>query len=109
MNATPKRVTGEFEKTKGWLDWYDGPSKPHFKLPPGSIDAHCHVFGPGAEFPYALERKYTPCDAGEAQLFALRDWLGFSTSCRRPATAPITARWSTPALRAAAARGGSPR
>jgi len=78
MNATLKPVTGAFEKTKGWLDWYDGPSKPHFKLPPGSIDAHCHVFGPGAEFPYAPERKYTPCDAGKSQLFALRDWLGFS-------------------------------
>jgi 2-pyrone-4,6-dicarboxylate lactonase len=36
------------------------------------------VFGPGAEFPYASERKYTPCDAGKAQLFALRDHLGFA-------------------------------
>jgi len=42
------------------------------------VDAHCHVFGPGAEFPFAPERKYTPCDAGKAQLFALRDRLGFS-------------------------------
>ena len=23
-----KPVTGPFEKTKGWLDWYEGPSKP---------------------------------------------------------------------------------
>ena len=66
-----------FDKTPGWLDWYAGPSKPRFQLPPGSVDAHCHVFGPGAEFPYAPERKYTPCDAGKAQLFALRDQLGF--------------------------------
>jgi 2-pyrone-4,6-dicarboxylate lactonase len=66
-----------FDKTPGWLDWYAGPSKPRFQLPPGSVDAHCHVFGPGAEFPYAPERKYTPCDAGKAQLFALRDHLGF--------------------------------
>ena len=35
------------------------------------------MFGPGAEFPYAAERKYTPCDASKAQLFALRDRLGF--------------------------------
>jgi 2-pyrone-4,6-dicarboxylate lactonase len=42
------------------------------------VDAHCHVFGPGAEFPYAPERKYTPCDASKAQLFALRDHLGFA-------------------------------
>jgi 2-pyrone-4,6-dicarboxylate lactonase len=67
----------EFTKTPGWLDWYAGPSKPRFKLPPGSVDAHCHVFGPGAEFPFAPERKYTPCDASKEQLFALRDHLGF--------------------------------
>jgi 2-pyrone-4,6-dicarboxylate lactonase len=65
-------------KTPGWLDWYAGPSKPRFRVPPGAVDAHCHVFGPGAVFPYALERKYTPCDASKAQLFALRDHLGFS-------------------------------
>jgi len=72
VNAAVKPVTGSFEKTKGWLDWFDGPSKPRFSLPPGSVDAHCHVFGPGAEFPYAPERKYTPCDASKEQLFALR-------------------------------------
>jgi 2-pyrone-4,6-dicarboxylate lactonase len=65
-------------KTPGWLDWYAGPSKPSFRAPPGAVDAHCHVFGPGAVFPYAPERKYTPCDASKAQLFALRDHLGFS-------------------------------
>jgi 2-pyrone-4,6-dicarboxylate lactonase len=67
-----------FEKTPGWLDWYAGPSKPRFKVPPGAVDAHCHIFGPGTEFAYAPERKYTPCDASKAQLFALRDHLGFS-------------------------------
>jgi 2-pyrone-4,6-dicarboxylate lactonase len=41
------------------------------------VDAHCHVFGPGAKFPYAPERKYTPVDAGKDELFALRDLLGF--------------------------------
>jgi 2-pyrone-4,6-dicarboxylate lactonase len=67
----------EFTKTPGWLDWFAGPSKPRFRLPPGAVDAHCHVFGPGAVFPYAPERKYTPCDASWQQLFALRDHLGF--------------------------------
>ena len=67
-----------FEKTQGWLDWYAGPSKPKFQLPAGSVDSHCHVFGPGHLFPYAPERKYTPCDASKDQLFALRDHLGFS-------------------------------
>ena len=28
--------------------------------PRASVDAHCHVFGPGDVFPYAAERKYTP-------------------------------------------------
>ncbi len=73
-----KPATGPFQKTPGWLDWYAGPSKPRFKLPAGAVDAHCHVFGPGAEFPYAPERKYTPCDASKQQLFALRDHLGFA-------------------------------
>jgi 2-pyrone-4,6-dicarboxylate lactonase len=67
-----------FEKTPGWLDWFANPSVPQFKLPAGAVDAHCHVFGPGNEFPFAPERKYTPCDASKAQLFALRDRLGFS-------------------------------
>jgi len=67
-----------FEKTKGWLDWYQNPSKPAFRLPAGAVDAHCHVFGPGDKFPYAPERKYTPCDASKERLFALRDHLGFS-------------------------------
>ena len=69
-----------FVKTPGWLDWYANPSKPRFVLPAGSVDAHCHVFGPGAEFPFAPERKYTPCDASKQQLFALRDQLGFARS-----------------------------
>lgn len=61
-----------------WLPFHPGPKKPDFAVPPGAIDAHCHVFGPGDEFPYAPERKYTPCDAGKDRLFALRDHLGLS-------------------------------
>lgn len=68
----------QFEKTPGWLDWYAGPSKPNFMVPEGAVDAHCHVFGPPARFPYAPERKYTPCEASREQLFALRDHLGFA-------------------------------
>lgn len=66
------------EKSAGWLDWHPRPSKPRFTPPPGAVDAHCHVFGPAAEFPYAPERKYTPCDAGKDRLFALRDHLGLT-------------------------------
>lgn len=65
-------------KTPGWLDWHPAPSTPRFALPAGAVDAHCHVFGPAAQFPYAPERKYTPCDAGKRELFALRDHLGFA-------------------------------
>jgi 2-pyrone-4,6-dicarboxylate lactonase len=60
-----------------WLPFHPNPSQPRFVLPPGSVDAHCHVFGPGNEFPFAPERKYTPCDAGKDELFKLRDFLGF--------------------------------
>ncbi len=67
-----------FQKDADWLDYCASPSRPAFVPPPGAVDAHCHVFGPGDVFPYAPERKYTPCDAGKAQLFALRDHLGFS-------------------------------
>ncbi|MBK0026565.1 amidohydrolase family protein [Stenotrophomonas sp. S48] len=67
-----------FQKDADWLDYCAHPSRPQFVPPPGAVDAHCHVFGPGDVFPYAPERKYTPCDAGKAQLFALRDFLGFS-------------------------------
>ena len=67
-----------FQKDADWLDYCANPSRPTFVPPPGAVDAHCHVFGPGDVFPYAPERKYTPCDAGKAQLFALRDFLGFS-------------------------------
>lgn len=61
-----------------WLPFHPSPKRPDFALPVGAVDAHCHVFGPGADFPYAPERKYTPCDAGKDQLFALRDHLGFA-------------------------------
>ena len=67
-----------FQKDADWMDYCANPSRPTFVPPPGAVDAHCHVFGPGDVFPYAPERKYTPCDAGKAQLFALRDFLGFS-------------------------------
>lgn len=67
-----------FTKDADWLDWHPSPSKPKFVVPDGAVDAHCHVFGPGATFPFAAQRKYTPCDASKAQLFSLRDYLGFS-------------------------------
>ncbi|MEI8633652.1 amidohydrolase family protein [Vibrio sp. PP-XX7] len=61
-----------------YLPFHPSPAKPHFKVPAGAVDAHCHVFGPAKVFPYSPLRKYTPCDASKAELFALRDFLGFS-------------------------------
>lgn len=64
----------------GYLPFHPNPSKPEFKLPKGTWDAHCHVFGPEEEFPFAPERKYTPVDAGKDKLFELHDYLGIERS-----------------------------
>lgn len=66
-----------FQMDDGWLEFHPNPSRPDFKVPPGAIDAHCHVFGPGHQFPYAPERKYTPSDVPKEKLWELRDHLGF--------------------------------
>ena len=66
-----------FSADPDWLPFHPSPSKPRFQLPSGAVDAHCHVFGPGNQFPYAPERKYTPIDAGKDELWVLRDHLGF--------------------------------
>jgi 2-pyrone-4,6-dicarboxylate lactonase len=73
-------MTSTFEPDADWLGYLPGPRKPLYKLPPGSVDAHCHVFGPGDVFPYAPERKYTPTGAPKEQPFALHDFLGFDRS-----------------------------
>ncbi len=62
----------------GYLPLHSSPEVPGFKVPAGAVDAHCHVFGPGAVFPWHPARKYTPCDADKEQVFALRDHLGLS-------------------------------
>ncbi|MBB1306099.1 amidohydrolase family protein [Pseudoalteromonas sp. SR43-5] len=68
----------QFVMDADWLHWHQSPSQPSFELPKGAVDTHCHVFGPGNEFGFAPERKYTPCDASKQQLWDLRDYLGFS-------------------------------
>lgn len=70
----------------GWRVWHPSPAKPSFVPPPGAVDAHCHVFGPGDVFPYAASRKYTPCDASKDDLWALRKHLGFERSVMVQAT-----------------------
>ncbi len=76
----------QFTPDADWLHWHQSPSKPSYVPPAGAVDAHCHVFGPGDLFPFAPERKYTPCDASKDQLWALRDYLGFSRNVSVQAT-----------------------
>lgn len=59
------------------VSWHAAPSKPTYVPPAGAVDAHCHVFGPMAQFPFSAKAKYLPEDAGPDMLFALRDHLGF--------------------------------
>jgi 2-pyrone-4,6-dicarboxylate lactonase len=54
------------------------PVKPKFVPPAGACDAHCHVFGPAARFPFAPERRYTPPDAPRERLRALHERLGLA-------------------------------
>lgn len=52
------------------------PSRPSYRLPPGSWDTHVHVYGPASVFPFAPERTYTPEDAPAERLEALHRMLG---------------------------------
>jgi 2-pyrone-4,6-dicarboxylate lactonase len=47
-----------------------------FKPPPLACDAHCHVFGPAAKFPYAPDAAYRPSDAPFEELQRLHKTLG---------------------------------
>ena len=49
---------------------------PGFTPPPGACDAHCHVFGPAARFPFAETRSYTPPDSPFEALQKLQSVLG---------------------------------
>lgn len=66
-----------FQMDDDWRVFDPKPLQPTFVPPPGAVDAHCHVFGPGDRFPYAPARKYTPCDASKEALWKLREHLGF--------------------------------
>ena len=49
---------------------------PKFKAPPNATDAHCHIFGPAAEYPFAPDRSYTPPDSGLDKFKKLQQTLG---------------------------------
>jgi predicted TIM-barrel fold metal-dependent hydrolase len=47
-----------------------------FRPPPNACDAHCHIFGPGAKFPYDPKAAYVPPDAPFEALQRLHSILG---------------------------------
>ena len=50
--------------------------KPRFVMPALACDAHCHLFGPAAVFPYDPKATYHPPDAPFEALRRLHDVLG---------------------------------
>jgi predicted TIM-barrel fold metal-dependent hydrolase len=62
----PKAIPGPDPATK----------RPRFVPPAGACDAHCHVFGPAARFPYDPQAAYHPPDAPFEALQALHEKLG---------------------------------
>lgn len=54
-------------------------SKPTRYMPPANAcDAHCHVFGPAAQFAFSPSRTYTPPDSGIEDFERLQQRLGLS-------------------------------
>ena len=64
--------------TPGYLAFHPNPKKPDHALPAGACDAHCHVFGPAARFPFASTSTYVPVDASKETLFRRHRHLGVS-------------------------------
>jgi 2-pyrone-4,6-dicarboxylate lactonase len=56
--------------------FHTGSSTPKLRLPAGSWDTHCHVFGPKERFPFAPTAAIDPADAPKEKLFALHAMLG---------------------------------
>ncbi|MGK7866169.1 amidohydrolase family protein [Falsiroseomonas sp. E2-1-a20] len=68
MSATPARIAGPVALSR----------RPRVAPPPGAVDAHAHIFGPEARFPFAEGRGYTPPDAPVEAYLALLDRLGLA-------------------------------
>lgn len=56
--------------------WRPHPRQPAVALPPLACDAHVHVFGPMARFPFDAGSAIRPGDAPKEALFALHRHLG---------------------------------
>ena len=64
--------------TSGYLAFHPCPTKPDHTLPANACDAHCHVFGPAARFPFASSSTYVPVDAPKETLYDRHRHLGVS-------------------------------
>jgi 2-pyrone-4,6-dicarboxylate lactonase len=78
MSGGAPMIGGAKNPLKSCLPPDPNPVQPAARLPPGTCDAHCHVFGPAGRFPYAPERSYTPPDAPVENLRSLHRHLGIS-------------------------------
>jgi 2-pyrone-4,6-dicarboxylate lactonase len=73
----PSRHCGQNKRMpEAVLTYMHQPSAPRLLLPPGACDAHVHVFGPAAIFPFSPDSAITPADAPKETLFALHRLLG---------------------------------
>ena len=54
------------------------PRPPRFKAPPGATDTHFHIFGPEENYPFVLDRRFTPPDASVEPYLHLHRTLGLS-------------------------------
>ena len=59
------------------------PKTPRLRTPPGACDAHIHLFGPAAKYPFAPDSPYTSHDALPETFIALQDKLGLESRRHR--------------------------
>ncbi len=57
---------------------HPSPHGPSFAVPPLACDAHCHIFGPEARFPYQSPRAYQPAETPLERYQATATTLGLT-------------------------------
>ena len=104
-----KPVTGPFEKTKGWLDWYEGPSAQafRFRAAPSTRIAMCLDPAPSSLMRLSANTPPATPARRNCSLFGTVSASIATSSCRRLVMAPTIARWSTRFSQARAGRAES--